>query len=288
MIKTRPYLLIVLLSLVAFPCAGEAASSQWHDLGGGKARLLAHKDPATNLIEGLIEVKLEKGWKTYWRSPGNSGIPPEFDFSGSDYLDLTVVKFPTPQWITLEDTAFFGYRDTVSFVFTARAEDAAASINLDMLIGVCEEICIPATANLSVSADELNTSDPRLAVEIALARTKLPQPANALESPIRFLVEGNAITATLTEDGLEGAGRIVISTGVISAGSQWVSDPVVIAPDGSGNGTATFRIPPAISAQSPSPVEWEYTLILQSDDDHRVQAAFDGRFFTTDGKVHDQ
>ena len=288
MIKTRLSLFMVLLSLLVFPGTAKAASSQWHDLGGGKARLLAHKDPATNMIEGVIEVKLEPGWKTYWRSPGDSGIPPEFDFSGSDYLGLTDVKFPTPQWINLEDTAFFGYRDTVSFVFSARAEDDAASINLEMLIGVCEEICIPATASLSVSADDLNSSDPRLAVDMAVAKAKLPQPAEALESQIRFSVEGDAIKAMMTEIGLGGSGHIVISTGVISTGSQWVSDPVAIAVDVSGDGTAALKLPPAISVQSPSPLEWEYTLIVQSGDDHKVQAAFDGSFVTASGQVQGQ
>lgn len=288
MIKTRLSLFMVLLSLLVFPGTAKAASSQWHDLGGGKARLLAHKDPATNMIEGVIEVKLEPGWKTYWRSPGDSGIPPEFDFSGSDYLGLTDVKFPTPQWINLEDTAFFGYRDTVSFVFSARAEDDAASINLEMLIGVCEEICIPATASLSVSADDLNSSDPRLAVDMAVAKAKLPQPAEALESQIRFSVEGDAIKAMMTEIGLGGSGHLVISTGVISTGSQWVSDPVAIALDVSGDGTAALKLPPAISVQSPSPLEWEYTLIVQSGDDHKVQAAFDGSFVTASGQVQGQ
>ena len=67
--------------LVAFaPADAWSASSDWEDLGGGKARLVAELDPVSGEIHGVVEFDLDEGWKTYWRQPGGSGIPPEFDF----------------------------------------------------------------------------------------------------------------------------------------------------------------------------------------------------------------
>ena len=162
--------------LLVSPANTMGASTDWVDLGGGQARLVAAKDAVTDQINGVLEVKLNPGWKTYWRSPGNSGIPPEFDFSGSDFLTLENISFPVPKWIETDDYSFLGYKDKVSFPFSAKGETLETSLRLDLLIGVCENICIPATAQFSIPADALNTSDPGAEFEIELG-TSLFAPA---------------------------------------------------------------------------------------------------------------
>ena len=88
----------VLFILTAMLCSTSAvaATSQWHDHGGGKVRLVVYADPTNSEINGVVEVQLEPGWSTYWRYPGSSGIPPTFDFSRSKgFLNSKISKSST-------------------------------------------------------------------------------------------------------------------------------------------------------------------------------------------------
>ena len=49
----------------------------------------------SDILIGL-EFKLEPGWKIYWRQPGDSGLPPELDFSSSKNLSSYEIKWPYP------------------------------------------------------------------------------------------------------------------------------------------------------------------------------------------------
>ena len=174
------------------PHPGIAATTSWEELGGGKARLVAIVDPATNKVTGVIDVKLEAGWKTYWRNPGSSGIPPKFDFGKSTGFTFEQIKYPTPELIKVQDTRFAGYQDRVMFTFSgALSESLPAQIRLDLFIGLCETICIPAQASFTIASDELLSSDPQAARLINQARLDLP----AHGSP-------EAVKLTLSGDGM--------------------------------------------------------------------------------------
>lgn len=169
--KTSTFLAL-LLALLAAPA--EAASSDWQDLGGGQARLLAQMDPATGRVEGLIQFELKPGWKTYWREPGGSGIPPIFDFSASHGFAAGEVAFPAPHVLSAGGSRFAGYKEAVSFVFSGEALSPGGSIVVDLMAGVCEEICIPATARLELPLSALNVSDAKSAMALMEARSRLP------------------------------------------------------------------------------------------------------------------
>ncbi len=169
----------ILIISIHVPFAN-AASSQWQDLGGGKVRLLAHLDPATNKVAGVIEVKLEEGWSTYWRYPGSSGIPPRFDFSKSLAYTSDQVKFPVPQLITQDYGTYAGYKEKVMFPFEGELlATGSAEINLDLLIGVCSEVCIPATAKLNIKNSQLFQSDPKVVQAVSFANIAIPAKRNA-------------------------------------------------------------------------------------------------------------
>ncbi len=158
----------------------QAASSEWQDLGGGKVRLLAHLDPTTNKVSGAIEIILDKGWSTYWRYPGSSGIPPQFDFSKSFAFSLGSVQFPTPKLITQEYGSYAGYKNKIMFPFVGELlATGSAEINLNLLIGVCSEVCIPATAQLSIKNSQLLQSDPQVIKAVSFAKIAVPVIKNA-------------------------------------------------------------------------------------------------------------
>ncbi|MGB4952672.1 MAG: protein-disulfide reductase DsbD domain-containing protein [Rhizobiaceae bacterium] len=154
-----------------------AASTQWEDLGGGKARLVAVLDPASGEVSGAIEFQLEEGWKTYWRQPGASGIPPEFDFSASSNFEAAAVLFPLPQHIKLDGTEFIGYRGRVLFPFSGKlnGDQGEGAIRLMMLAGVCDEVCIPATQQFELPAKDLLHSDFEAMSVLEAAQMALPQ-----------------------------------------------------------------------------------------------------------------
>ena len=121
-----------------------------------------------------ILVELEPEWKTYWRMPGDSGIPPQFDWAGSENSAAIEVGFPVPRRFNDAAGETIGYHDQVVFPVFVKPEklDAAVSLRLNMFFAVCKDVCIPAkakaAATLSASAanpllDEWRKRLPRLA-----------------------------------------------------------------------------------------------------------------------------
>lgn len=102
-----------------------------------------------------IEIRLAPGWKTYWRYPGDSGIPPRFDFSNSKNVKSVTVRYPAPHRLTDESGTSIGYKNGVVFPLDIVPQDAARPVMLVVKAdyAVCEKICIPAEgkAELSVS-----------------------------------------------------------------------------------------------------------------------------------------
>jgi DsbC/DsbD-like thiol-disulfide interchange protein len=260
---------IVLAS--ALPATAHSASSDWQELGGGKARLVVNKDPDTGRLDGMVEVRLNKGWKTYWKSPGGSGIAPEFDFSTSTDAYIDTMDFPVPEWISVPDASFYGYRKQASFVFSGMAETPDAVLNLDLLIGVCEEICIPATARFAIGAQQLNQSDPKSAVSLAVARSLLP---GAPSQNLR-LTGGSLDGDRLHVEGAAGDGEGPIKA-VVSSDNGWVSDPFEIQPEG-GTINAKIPVPDFVMKQITSNTRWGYTLLRHAENSGRVTEAVAGR-----------
>lgn len=156
----------------------DAASSKWEDLGGGKARLVATLDPNTRKVSGVVEVKLEPGWSTYWRYPGSTGIPPHFDFSKSNSFEIEHVHFPVPKVLESYDVKYAGYKKQVSFPFEGNLHNTTqGNLNLDLIIGVCSDICVPAKAAMTIPAQDLFRSDPIAIQSITLASLSLPKQA---------------------------------------------------------------------------------------------------------------
>lgn len=156
--------------------AAHSGSSEWQDLGGGKARLMAHLDPVTNKISGVLDVRLKEGWSTYWRYPGSSGIPPLFDFSNSVAFSANNIEFPAPQLITQDYGSYAGYKKKVMFPFEGQLlATSGAKINLNLLIGVCSEVCIPANAQFQIDGNTLLQSDPKTVQAVSFAKITVPK-----------------------------------------------------------------------------------------------------------------
>ena len=140
--------------------AGAADVSQWDSGPHSAMRLIAadaSREAGTPVLRAGIELKLASGWKTYWRYPGDSGMPPRFDFSRSENVKDVAVKWPAPQRFTDEGDVTIGYKGEVTFPVTVVPKDAAkpAVLRLDLDYAICEKLCVPAkaTAELALAGD---------------------------------------------------------------------------------------------------------------------------------------
>lgn len=100
-----------------------------------------------------VRLDLAPGWKTYWRRPGEGGIPPQFDWSGSRNLKSVVLHWPSPSVFQSNGMTTIGYRDSLVLPIELVAIDPAQPITLraELALGICRDICIP--ANLSLAAE---------------------------------------------------------------------------------------------------------------------------------------
>ena len=98
-----------------------------------------------------LKLELADGWKTYWRSPGASGFPPQFDFSASQNVENISIKWPAPNIFGSDEFATIGYEKSVvlPLLISPKVADQDIQISLSADIGVCEDICIPTSFTLS-------------------------------------------------------------------------------------------------------------------------------------------
>ena len=165
-----------LVLLVALP-ARAAANSAWDGNQRSAVRLLAGARLAGSAtIRAGIDMRLAPGWKTYWRYPGDSGIPPRFDFTKSQNVKSVAVRWPAPQRLADEAGTSIGYKHDITFPLDVVPEDAGRPVTLALAIdyGVCEKICVPvdAKAELMITGNATEHDG-----KIAASDARVPNPA---------------------------------------------------------------------------------------------------------------
>ena len=103
-------------------------------------------------IPTAIHIVLQPGWKTYWRSPGDAGYPLQLDVAGSTNVAQATLAWPVPHRFELFGLQTFGYGDEVAFPVDVVPERIGAAISLKAKIRylVCETICVPQDATLTL------------------------------------------------------------------------------------------------------------------------------------------
>ena len=156
-------------------------SSPWQHDAHSAVRLLAGSRSGAVLLGG-IAIQLQPGWKTYWRTPGDSGVPPRFDFSKSDNVEAVTVLWPAP--MKFDDGAggtALGYKRQVVLPLRIVAKNADKPVTLRAHISyaVCDKLCIPVEASAELGfASVASTEDGTLSD----ALNAVPKPANVGDS----------------------------------------------------------------------------------------------------------
>src|SRR5215510_6778214 len=138
--------------------AGEVAS-RWDGDARSAVRLIAGAPAGKNATPTLragIEVRLKQGWHTYWRYPGDAGVPPKFDFTGSHNVKSVGVLWPAPQPIREEGLIAIGYAADVIWPLTVVPLDHAKPVTLRLKLdyAVCEKLCVPAQGKAELMLGE--------------------------------------------------------------------------------------------------------------------------------------
>jgi DsbC/DsbD-like thiol-disulfide interchange protein len=130
-----------------------------------------------------VLVELDPGWKTYWRMPGEAGIPPEFTWTTSAPAAVNVA-FPMPGRYADQSGETVGYETAVLFPATVTPEKPGPlELGVDMFFAVCKDICIPASARATIT---LGTAmqDPDGSARVEDALKALPASGDAVVSAV--------------------------------------------------------------------------------------------------------
>jgi len=185
-----------------------------------------------------IELTLAPGWKTYWRAPGDVGIPPRFDWQGSGNLKGAAFHWPAPEVIQSGGMVTLGYHQRLVLPVEITPQAAGAvQVALAMDLGVCNDICMPAHLDFHAVLEGPGASD----ASIHEALTLVPAPSRAaLTCAVEPIDDGLRLTARIPLSGVEpfvifetGDPKVWVSVAETRVeGGDLVSSAELVPPDG--------------------------------------------------------
>jgi DsbC/DsbD-like thiol-disulfide interchange protein len=203
----RFFALLALLLLTSPTLAGETA---WQEVAPGvKLRLISSglvKPTGKTLV--ALEIAMPATTKTYWRVPGDTGFPAQFDFAGS-VSDFQVL-WPYPRRDETPDYLDYAYFGPTVLPIEVEVEGKAPVAELDVVLGVCSDICVPAQASFSMPlADAAPDRANGLRIRQALALAPMPwQGAEQLVGDVAYHASEAAISVEVADPALDTASLI--------------------------------------------------------------------------------
>jgi DsbC/DsbD-like thiol-disulfide interchange protein len=162
--------------------AHAADASPWATDNYSAIRLVAGANqPGADALRAGIEIKLQPAWHTYWRYPGDSGVPPRFSFAGSDNLATVKVLYPAPQAITDDVGTTIGYKGNVILPLRVfpRQKGKPVTLRAKVDYAVCDRLCVPVEAKVELTLPPTGGAD-NAALDAAEAR--VPKPVTVAEA----------------------------------------------------------------------------------------------------------
>ena len=166
--------------LFAGACAARAQIYQGRELV--QAKLLADVSavvPGKPFTAGLL-LHMVPNWHTYWKFPGDAGIPTEIKWNLPDGWKVGEIRWPIPLKLNEPgDIQIYGYHDEVLLLqeVTPPASLSSSTIQLAAEASwlVCEKICIPGSANLKLDLAVAAQNNAANADIFSRYRQSLPQ-----------------------------------------------------------------------------------------------------------------
>lgn len=248
----------ILSAALAFTLSGlaHAETSPWSEDLRSAVRLMSG-DTSGAPMHAAVEMKLQNGWHTYWRYPGDSGVPPQFDFAKSENLKSASVLYPAPELHSDAGGETIGYQQDVIFPIQVVAQDPSKPVKLHVSLdyAVCENMCVPARGETELTiVPGKNAPDPRL--KAALAR--VPTKETAAAAGLSVKRDGNFAVVSLPV--LADKPVTIFAEGPTQEWALPIPKPVENAPAG----TRTFRF--KLEGQPPGtditkPIDLTFTIV---------------------------
>lgn len=172
--------ILSLFMLVSLAGPAQAAAGKWYADDIVKMRLISASDTAgtSGELSLGLEVLLQDNWKTYWRTPGDAGLAPVVFLDPLSMAGATAqLSYPMPKRFRLFDLDTFGYSKHVIFPLTVTLSDLSQALQINMTaeLLVCDDICVPVQAPLSLSLPMGAHTASLEAQELAKARSSVPR-----------------------------------------------------------------------------------------------------------------
>ncbi|HVY12793.1 MAG TPA: thioredoxin family protein [Alphaproteobacteria bacterium] len=147
---------VLALAFVVFCLPAQALTGDWQEQPQGRARLIASDQAEAGKFYAGIQLQLKPTWHTYWRSPGDAGVPPMPDWKASENLKSATLLYPLPKLSVLQGLQTYDYDGEVVFPLLIEKTDAAQGVNLKthLAILVCADICVPAAFDLALNVPQ--------------------------------------------------------------------------------------------------------------------------------------
>lgn len=189
-------------------------------------------------VAGLT-IHLAPGWKTYWRAPGDGGIPPRFNWSGSQNVSGALVQFPVPDVSVINGIRTIGYKDAVTLPVQFRTKDAdqPARLRGEIEIGVCEDICVPITLKFQA----VLPVDGKATALLKRSMADKPKRGSAMGCQISPIADGLRLVASADMPPMGGDEVVVIE---VREAGVWVSNAVTVR-KGSRISAEVEMVPPS-------------------------------------------
>ena len=196
----------------------------------------------------FLELQLDDGWKTYWRMPGDAGVAPAFDWSGSANVASATTLYPAPHRMGDQGGEAIGYKSAVIFPVRLELREAAlvATPKVIFSYGICKNICVP--VDLTLEAACYGASAATAAAVDAVPRT----PGHSRPGdPILVAVSGSVAGAQprLTVDVDYGVGAEDADLFIEAPEGLYVPLPARSAPDATGRARYIIDLSKIIDAR---------------------------------------
>lgn len=202
----------VALALAALSFAGQAGAAETAPFESPAlvATLLTVEDgvpPDSQSLSAGLSIELEEGWKTYWRSPGEVGLPPSIDWSGSTNVAEAELLWPAPSRFRAFGIENFGYEGSVLHPIRIALKEPGqpAELRASVSLLACSDICVPIEFNLDLTLQPGLGIDRAAAAEIAEWAARIPTDADASDMVLRTAAIDDARDALVVEIAREAA-----------------------------------------------------------------------------------
>jgi len=214
-----------------------------------------------------LHLEIKPGWHIYWRNPGDSGLPTAIDWKLPHGFSAGHILWPIPEHFVQNGIGNYGYAGTADLLVPITvpgelAERQTVRLEAEASWLACADICIPGSAELSVSlavAPQASALDPATAPLFAAARRQLPVPASF---ETRFTSSAHDLRLLVPPDAVIGLPN---PAGMFFPNSDALIDAAAV-PRLSPRADGLELVFPKAAAETPAPATLDGVLALRGED----------------------